>query len=548
MKNMYENKSQAPTMLSLRESQEVPGSADGERRALHPATLQLVQTLLAGKRVNGGAVLLALLEYASPGTSEEVALVEIQSVQQFSAQPQWPWGYTTTCKILLVLEALGILERHRHHDAVELRISLGSPKGNLSQIYQALDRLLQRKTPKVQRLAAKVKERLQQGDLFPKNELPGHSCAADLQPVTDYLERLLKAYGGQIPFTRRQELVQASRVIAHLLCPATYPAPLEGNVVGNLPLPKNPKEYADGETETEQPACFPSADPLDSPGENFQGDQARQINVAAFSAQPPAGKSSCEAISEFPKMPKNSPAEEQKGNFSCATTLNVNRNSFSEKETNKNVIRLGNPFEEQEGNLLAMAVEGHAANARAYRYYLAHSDPRTVLAAFIYMKQRQHGHKRRPIDSPGAYFDTILKAWSAFGSYEAACEAYQRAYAQVEGGTLARQNCRLPGIPLEVQELVSDFWGWSYEEIAATLRRDGSSAWGSQQTVYLRLWHQLSYVSIGQRLGMSAITAKTSFHRSRLRLSKALADWVDTGVRPKKGGDDQATGVLTKTC
>lgn len=68
----------------------------------------------------------------------------------------------------------------------------------------------------------------------------------------------------------------------------------------------------------------------------------------------------------------------------------------------------------------------------------------------------------------------------------------------------------------------------------------------SQQIVYLRLWHQLSYASIGQRLGMSALTAKTSFHRSRLRLSKALADWVDTGVRPKKGGDNQTTGVLTK--
>jgi len=56
----------------------------------------------------------------------------------------------------------------------------------------------------------------------------------------------------------------------------------------------------------------------------------------------------------------------------------------------------------------------------------------------------------------------------------------------------------------------------------------------SQQIMYLRLWHQLSYVSIGQRLGMSTATVKTYFHRSRLRLSKALTDWVATGVLPER--------------
>src|SRR5437660_2236625 len=228
MKKMHANSVQVPTLHIPRESHRVPGATDQEKRELHPATLQLVQTLLAGKQVNGGEVLLTLLAYATPATSREVAVVEIQSVQQFSAQPQWPWGYTTTCKILLVLEALGILERHRHQHSVGLWIHLGPPKGNLSQICQALDRLLQRKTPKVQRLAARVKARLQQGNLFPRNEFPLVSCAADLQPVAEYLERLLEAHGVQIPLAQRQELVQASQVIAHLLCPASYSAPSEG--------------------------------------------------------------------------------------------------------------------------------------------------------------------------------------------------------------------------------------------------------------------------------------------------------------------------------
>lgn len=56
----------------------------------------------------------------------------------------------------------------------------------------------------------------------------------------------------------------------------------------------------------------------------------------------------------------------------------------------------------------------------------------------------------------------------------------------------------------------------------------------SQQIVYFRLWHQHTYGEIGQRLGMSAVTVKTSFHRARLRLSKALTDWVATGVPPKR--------------
>lgn len=199
------------------------------------------------------------------------------------------------------------------------------------------------------------------------------------------------------------------------------------------------------------------------------------MNAMELSAEASIGNSSSEKASEFPKLPKNSPAEEQKGN-SSRTTLNVNRNNISEKETNENVVRQENPFGEQEGNSLAVAVEGHAANAGAYRHYLALYDPRTVLATFIYIKQRQYHPKRRPIDAPGAYFDTVLKAWSAFGPYEAACEAYQRAYTQVEEGKLVRKSRLLPGVPVEVQKLVSDFWGWSYDEIAAMLQRSATDA------------------------------------------------------------------------
>ncbi len=488
MKKIHENTMQAPIRPSPQEAHSAPGSTNGEKVVLHPATLQLVRTLLSGKWVNGGDVLLALLEYAVLGASADVALVEIQSVQQFSAQPQWPWGYTTTCKILLVLEALGVLERRRHHHAVELRIHLGPPEGKLSQICQELDHLLQRKTPKVQRLAARVKETLLQGNLFTRNEIPSVCRATDLQPVADYLERLLGTYGVQIPLSQRQDLVQASQVIAHLLCPATHPASSEENFVRNLPLPKIPKADADGETRADQREFLASAGTPNSRGGNFQSDQAFLIPEEQFSAQTSAenvepcafplldshrrGVENAEAVMDkkFPRMSRNSPTEEQMGNSSFRTTLNVNRNTLSEKDINENVLRAENPFEEQEGHVLATAVEGHTANVAAYRHYLTHYDPRTVLAAFIYLKQRQHGHQRRSIDSPGAYFHTILKAWSAFGPYEAACEAYQRACMQMEGGKLARKCQQLPGVPAEVQELVNDFWGWSYGQIAATLQ------------------------------------------------------------------------------
>jgi len=495
MKKMHENTMQAPTRHSPLDAHSAPGSVDGENFVLHPATLQLVDTLLAGKRVNGGDVLLALLEHATAGTGEDVAIIKIKSVQQFSTQLLWPWGYTTTCKILLVLEALGVIERHRHLDGVELRISLGPPKGNLAQISQALDRLLQRKTPKVQRLAARVKERLQQGNLLPGNEFPAAPGPAELQAVTDYLQQLLEAHGVQISLFRRQELVQASQTIAHLLCPARFPAPAEGNLVsmGNLCLPKIPKESADGESKREPRACAVSAGTSDSPGRCRQGNLRLQASAEERSAQPLAENSSSGGASEFPALLENSPAEEQKGNSSFSTTFNVNRNTLSEKEINENVTRQGNPFEEPEGNVLARAVEGHTANARAYRHYLTYYDPRMVLAAFIYLKQRQYGHQCRPIASPGAYFDTVLKAWGVFGPYEAACEAYHRACAKTHGAPLNEPYRRLPGIPLEVQEMVNDFWGWPYDEVAEALQEQlaqasrpqagCSPAWESLQSI-----------------------------------------------------------------
>lgn len=253
---MHENNMQTPRMLAPRQSHKVPESTDVERIVLHPATLQMVSTLLSGKRVKGSDVLLTLLEYAAPGISEDVAIVEIQSVQQFCTQPQWPWGYTTTCKILLVLEALGILERHRQLDRVELLIHLGPPKGTFSQICQALDELLQRKTSKVQRLAARVKATLQQGNICIKNEFPIVYCTTDLQPVTDCLERLLEAHGVQIPLFRRQELAQASQTIAHLLCPSIPSASSERGNARNLPSPKISRGNIQSDREAEQREFF----------------------------------------------------------------------------------------------------------------------------------------------------------------------------------------------------------------------------------------------------------------------------------------------------
>ncbi len=55
-----------------------------------------------------------------------------------------------------------------------------------------------------------------------------------------------------------------------------------------------------------------------------------------------------------------------------------------------------------------------------------------------------------------------------------------------------------------------------------------------QQIVYFRLWYQLSYKHIGQHLGIPTVTVKTYFYRSRLRLSRTLANWMETGALPEK--------------
>lgn len=55
-----------------------------------------------------------------------------------------------------------------------------------------------------------------------------------------------------------------------------------------------------------------------------------------------------------------------------------------------------------------------------------------------------------------------------------------------------------------------------------------------QQIVHLRLWQHLSYGHIGQRLGMPIATVKTYFYRSRLRLSRSLANWVELGLPIEK--------------
>ncbi|GHP00871.1 hypothetical protein KSF_109180 [Reticulibacter mediterranei] len=170
---------------------------------------------------------------------------------------------------------------------------------------------------------------------------------------------------------------------------------------------------------------------------------------------------------KIPLQEANSPLPGTEGN-SAVPTLNVITYS-QESVENENVTREENSLREQQGNSLAEAVEGHTANRKAYVHYLSENDKRTILAAFIYTQQQiqSRQYSRRPINTPGAYFDTMMKAWGAtkYVTYETACAAYRDAYDAQRGG---RQ--KLPGIPFDIQELVRRFWGWSYQDIAVELQ------------------------------------------------------------------------------
>jgi hypothetical protein len=88
---------------------------------------------------------------------------------------------------------------------------------------------------------------------------------------------------------------------------------------------------------------------------------------------------------------------------------------------------------------------------------------RLVRAVLLYTQQQGilKAQSRRPIEHPGKYFNGMIKCWGAFGSYEAACEAYARDKADPE-----RTTTKVEGIPEEIQALVKELSTWSYTDVA----------------------------------------------------------------------------------
>ncbi|WP_220199360.1 hypothetical protein [Ktedonospora formicarum] len=117
----------------------------------------------------------------------------------------------------------------------------------------------------------------------------------------------------------------------------------------------------------------------------------------------------------------------------------------------------------QASRVFAQVIEGHQRNLANYRAYINRFGYKTVLAAFLYLEQqRSSSHSR--IQSPGKYYNAMVKAWGALGTYDQACQVYTQAYA--EGKTL-----RMPGIPWDIQRLVAQFERWPLEMMIKELRQ-----------------------------------------------------------------------------
>jgi hypothetical protein len=126
-------------------------------------------------------------------------------------------------------------------------------------------------------------------------------------------------------------------------------------------------------------------------------------------------------------------------------------------------------FLEQEGNSMALLVENNTENKRAYIHYLKTHDQTIVRAVFLYTIQQQilRQQARRPITYPGKYFTSMLKCWGTWDSYAEACLAYWQAKQKDTSGNL-------PGIPEDIQALITRYDGWSLEKIALDLRQSYS--------------------------------------------------------------------------
>ncbi|GHO50322.1 hypothetical protein [Ktedonospora formicarum] len=169
---------------------------------VHPYTLAFIQKMLSSKQFDSVQFLAHLLQLAEvkqqsivPPTIETTnrAIIHLQSAQELSQRSGWPWGYTTTYKVLRVLEALGLLQRKPG----ELHFFYGAPQFH-TDIFLNLQKLQASKTPKVRQLATKVQRRLERdvlhGQLRIFDDLPAASNAPVAQ-ATQTFTTLLQQEG-----------------------------------------------------------------------------------------------------------------------------------------------------------------------------------------------------------------------------------------------------------------------------------------------------------------------------------------------------------------
>ncbi len=440
---------------------------------LHPHTQELLRSLLMSDRMNVERFLSDLLNQATRTAGsgergqEQYASLQTQSIQMLSRSIGW--NFTTTYKLIKVLEALGLLTMHSSKQGCHLWISLAAPPLTTAQMQERVSPIMQSHTPKVRQLATKVSARLQQ--LLPQKP-SGSTGDGVTQIIEDELTLLFHHCGIQLHDSMQKHLRQTAQTLAgkleriSLAAPASYDSRGQAVMgygersVGN----SNGAMSVEGSTEQAHSGSeFPSVAPTGkviplSPSLLGQvelpstGEFVRSLRL----------RDALEFPSTAPKLPSTGEFSCQEGNL-APLTLDRYRNITSSKRKNDNVPTQKCAHNETVGRELAELVEKSPRNARAYAHYLEQHEERLVRAVLLYTQQQGilKEQSRRPIEHPGKYFNGMIKRWGAFGSYEAACEAYARDKADPE-----RTTTKVEGIPEDIQALIEEMSSWSYTDVA----------------------------------------------------------------------------------
>lgn len=508
-------------------SEEVPLPAELKQVGVHPSVLHAVQLLFPKDR---GLLLLALFcryavvqQLALPDIGlVNVAVIAFASVEVFAREHEW--SKDTVLRYITILCALGILARQKTRGASVLYLPLTAWSPSQARI-AALDTLLieQRARPKLQQLARSVKERFSllygsaSSTLFDE-------VSQMLTDVQAYLGKRLSASKRRLVQLRIEDLKgrleeQQGDFCQRAACIRIPSTTEQGDSSSESDYlfteqggSEKQKEHCSGHDSVHQGDLTPhtrrKGDVRRSPTRadvaspvhqgDFQWEQGRQRS-SSFAEQG-------DLTSTREELPANHltakgelkgalPAYfDQQGDFvsqstalvvkkgdsanALVSTYNVRNTSFLKQEDSTNVQR-------ELAEELAVCVEGHAGNSNQYERYLASTDSRLVLATYLYVQEEVWAkqYTPKPVKKPGAYFRVVVQAWTEFLSYEAACQAYDDAYQQLQAkGETPGQRDRLPGIPGRVRALVERFQGWCYTDVRNELavltqrRKTGSTA------------------------------------------------------------------------